>query len=99
MDRTPDANVVGRWSTNASFVVIAPNWIVTTRHQGDDDSLVNVTIDGNVYDCHYMPNGNGGPAGNADIRFVRLTKADGNDANLPHYATPYADSNEKSEKK
>ncbi len=85
----PDANVVGSWSDDASFVVIAPNWIVTTRHQGDDDSLTNVTINGVAYSCHYRPEWKGGPAGNADIRLVRLTKTDGNDANLAHYAKPY----------
>jgi len=90
----PDSNVVGAWGNNASFVVIAPNWVVTTRHQGDNDSLASVTINGIIYNCHYSPEWKGGPAGDADIRLVRLTKTDGNDANLFHYAEPYKDSNE-----
>jgi hypothetical protein len=83
----PDANVVGRWSSNASFVVIAPNWIVTTRHQ--NTSPATVTINGVSYTCTYKTEWTGGPAGNADFRLIRLTKADGNDANLTHYAKPY----------
>jgi hypothetical protein len=83
----PDANVVGRWSSNASFAVIAPNWIVTTRHQ--NTSPTTVTINGVSYTCHYnTTDWTGGPTGNADIRLIRLTK-DGNDANLANYAKPY----------
>jgi len=89
----PDANVVGRWSSNASFAVIAPNWIITTRHQ--NTSPATVTINGVSYTCHYNTTAwTGGPTGNADIRLIRLTKADGNDADLTHYARPYEDSNE-----
>jgi len=87
----PDANVVGRWGSNASFVVIAPNWIATTRHQGGSPS--SVIINGISYNCQSKNEWTGGPAqtppGIADIRLLRLTKTDGNDANLTHYARPY----------
>lgn len=83
----PDANVVGRWSSNASFVVISPNWIITTRHQ--NTSPATVTINGTSYTCTYKTEWTGGPTGNADIRLMRLTKSDGNDAGLVHYAKPY----------
>jgi hypothetical protein len=84
----PDANVVVRLSTNDSFVVIAPNWIITTRHQST--SPTTVLINGVSYTCNYNTTAwTGGPAGNADIRLIRLTKADGDDANLAHYARPY----------
>jgi len=92
----PDANVVGRWSSNASFVVIAPNWVATTRHQ--NTSPATVVITGISYMCHYRTEWTGGSAGNADIRLIRLTKADGSNANLPHYATPYENNDETGKK-
>lgn len=30
----PDPNTLGRWRSNASCVAVAPNYVVTTRHQG-----------------------------------------------------------------
>lgn len=88
----PDSNVVGRWSSNASFVVIAPNWIATTRHQGRSPSTV--TISGVPYVCYYKPEWTGGPLGNADIRLIRLTTADGKNPELAHYANPYMGTDE-----
>ena len=92
----PDPNVVGWWDINASFVVVAPNWIITTRHQNTSPSAV--TIAGVSYTCHYKDEWTGGPAekppGGADIRLVRLTTADGGNPNLANYASPYADTNE-----
>ncbi len=83
----PDSNVVGRWSYNASFVVIGPRWILTTRHQ--NTSPATVTIDGTVYACQYSSQWTGGQTGNADIRLVRITAIDGNEVSLAHYAEPY----------
>jgi hypothetical protein len=88
----PDSNVVVRWSSNASSVVIAPNWILTTRHQGTSPSTV--TIAGSTYRCHYKPEWTGGPAGDADIRLVRLTTPDDRNPNLPNYAPPYQTTDE-----
>jgi hypothetical protein len=91
MDR-PDANVVGRWSSNASFVVIAPNWIITTRHQKTFPATVNIAQV--PYACHYRTEWAGGPSGQADIQLVRLTTVDGRNPQLPHYASPHIDANE-----
>ena len=88
----PDSNVVGRWSSNATFVVVAPNWIVTTRHQITSPSTVN--IGGVSYTCHYKTEWTGGPSGNADIRLVRLTTTGGDNPQLAHYAAPYTGTNE-----
>jgi len=88
----PDPNVVGRWNADASFVVVAPNWLLTTRHQYHNPA--SVTIDGTIYTCHYNNLWSGGPQGNADIRLVRLTRADGTNPNLAHYAPPYPDDDE-----
>ena len=89
----PDPNVVGRWSSNASFVVVAPNWIITTRHQSTSPTIV--TIEGITYDCHYNSEWVGGSGGNADIQLIRLTTTDGGNPNLAHYASPYEGSDEK----
>ena len=88
----PDANIVGRWSSNATFVVIAPNWIVTTRHQNTFPS--NVIVSGVSYLCHYKGEWRGGPSGDADIQLVRLTGPAGENADLVHYAGPYSGTDE-----
>jgi hypothetical protein len=93
----PDSNVVGWWSSNATFVVVAPNWLITTRHQISQPATV--TIEANTYFCHYKDEWKGGPAenppGNADIQLIRLTTAEGGNPNLTHYASPYTNTNEK----
>ncbi|HUT28801.1 MAG TPA: hypothetical protein VMX13_03330 [Sedimentisphaerales bacterium] len=88
----PDSNVVGRWSSNATFVVVAPNWIITTRHQNTFPSTVN--IDGISYACHYKPEWTGGPSETADIQLVRLTTTDGDNPELVHYTGPYTGTDE-----
>ena len=90
-ERPPD-NVVGRWSYNASFVVIAPNWIITTQHQNTSPDTVE--INGAPYSCHYDSQWTGGPNGNSDIRLIRLTTPTGENADLPHYAPPYQGTDE-----
>lgn len=88
----PDSNVVGRWSNNASFVVIAPNWIITTRHQNTFPP--GVTIGGVSYVCHYKAEWTGGPLGDSDIQLVRLTTAGGGNPELAYYASPYMGTDE-----
>ena len=88
----PDSNVVGRWGNNVTFVVVAPNWIITTRHQNTFPSTV--SIGGVSYVCHYKTEWRGGPSGNGDIQLVRLTTADGYNPELVHYAGPYTDTDE-----
>ena len=87
----PASAVVGKWSSNASFVVVSPKWILTTRHQNTSPATVN--INAVTYNCIYNPLWIGGPTGNADIRLVRLKNSDGSDPNLV-YASPYTDTNE-----
>ncbi|MHB0946844.1 MAG: hypothetical protein ACYC3B_06705 [Sedimentisphaerales bacterium] len=87
----PASAVVGKWSSNASFVVVSPKWILTVRHQNTNPATVN--IDAVTYNCIYNPLWIGGPAGNADIRLVRLKNSDGSDPNLV-YAPLYTSTNE-----
>lgn len=75
----PNQLVVGRWLTNASYVVVAPNWIITTCHQGG--SPTTLTINSIDYTCTYDP---AWKDSSRDIRLVRLLKADGMKANLPY---------------
>ncbi len=42
----PSTGVVGRWGTNASCVAIAPNYVITTRHQGISSGT---TVE---FECH-----------------------------------------------
>ena len=88
----PDSNVVGRWSSNASFAVIGPRWLLTTRHQVT--SPATVTIGGVAYACQYSSQWTGGPTGDADIQLVRITAIDGSEVSLEHYAEPYARTDE-----
>ena len=79
----PDCNVVGRWSSNASCVVITPNHIITTRHQYGSASSP-VLIGGVTYtidDIWSHPT--------ADLRVVKLYSA-----NLSNYVALYSDTNE-----
>lgn len=87
----PNDNIVGRYGTNASLVVISPDYAITTRHQGDSGTIV---INGTTY---YDTNvAVGGPAGNADIRVIRLWKdaAHTLDANLSYFSGLYNGTNE-----
>ena len=88
----PANAVVGRWPDNASFVVVSPKWILTTRHQGTSPAAVD--INGVTYNCIYNTTyWTGGPTGNADIRLIRLKNTDGSDPNLA-YAAPYTTADE-----
>ncbi len=79
----PADGAVGRWVNNGSCVAVGPNYVITTRHQGFDPGYA-VWIGGVEYRTaeifnHYE----------ADIRVVRITKPDGQDANLSYYVAPY----------
>ena len=78
----PPDNVVGRWGTNASCVVIGPNVIITTCHQNgyEASSTSPVVINGTTYTVKdvYVP-----PSG-SDIRICTL-----NDANFSDYVGIY----------
>jgi hypothetical protein len=89
----PADQLIGRWSYNGSFVVIAPNWIIGTRHQGTRPDTVRIgEID---YTTEYSNAWTGGPdatassAGGMDFQLARLTAPDGSDANLTDFADIY----------
>jgi hypothetical protein len=71
-------NVVGRWSDNASAVAIAPNYIITTRHQNGGVGTT-VVFGGTSYvvDQEIL-------VGSADLRIARLANA-----NLTQYTPIY----------
>ena len=80
-ERPSDA-VVARWSDNASGVVIAPNYILTTAHQGLLVGNYFVNIAGTAYkfdpaDIRVHPT--------ADLRVVKITTLSGQPANLNTY--------------
>jgi hypothetical protein len=90
----PANTVVGRWSTNASFVVVAPRWIITTCHQNTNPATVD--INNTTYNCIYNAQWMGGPTGKVDMRLIRLKNLDGSDPNLA-YAPPYTVADEMSQ--
>jgi hypothetical protein len=72
-------NVVGRWDNNASAVAIAPNYVLTTRHQGGGvGSTVVLGVTSYVVDQEIL-------VGNADLRIARLANA-----NLTQYTPIYS---------
>ncbi len=76
----PHNDVIGRWGTNASCVVVGPNYIITTRHQTNDDNdvlSIPVVIGGVSYTINEFfthPT--------ADLRLVKL-----NHANFTEYVS------------
>jgi len=88
-----DASVVGEYSSNASFVVIDPNYILTTRHQGGDSpgTPLWLNINGTLTEFKtgtYYTNAS------ADIRVIQILNWDGTLANLQHYVAPYTGASE-----
>ena len=67
---TPSDAVIGEWGLNGCFVVVGPNHIITTRHQGG--TTPNVEIGDETYCTELVPGGTGGHQGTADIRILRL---------------------------
>jgi len=87
----PDNSVVGWWSYNASAVAIAPNYILTTCHQGGgvaEKTKVNFGgVDYKVVEVFQH--------GKADIRIARIVNWNtGADANLTSYVTYNSDQTE-----
>jgi len=90
----PPVSVVGRWGTNASCVAVAPNYVITTKHQGISAGTT-VEFDGVSYtidDYWDHPD----VANPVDPNFVRvdLRLAKLHAANLTEYVDVYGDSNE-----
>jgi hypothetical protein len=80
----PGNALIGRWGFSASFVVIGPNHIITTRHQVVWPT--SVVIDGVSYLTVPVAGGTGGPKARGDVQVVRITRSDGTDANLEDFA-------------
>ena len=81
----PSDAVMGRWGSNASCVVIGPNFVITTRHQGGGVGTA-VVVAGATYrvseviDSAY------------DLRLARLVRLDGSPADLTTFVPVYSGS-------
>ena len=74
----PGADLIGTADTQANCVVIAPNMIITTRHQGMN---TNIVINGVSYTAvETMPHAT------ADLRVSRIVDSNGDSANLTSWA-------------
>jgi hypothetical protein len=81
----PDANVVGRWGSNASCVAVSSNSVITTRHQGGDVNTP-VEIGGHTYLVSQIWSHS-----TADLRVAKLYGA-----NLTGFVSLYTNTNEQS---
>jgi hypothetical protein len=80
----PAASVVGRWGGNASAVAVAPNHILTTRHQGGGVGTM-VVFGGTTYEVAEIVN-----VEPADLRIARITTPGGaGPANLGAFTPLY----------
>jgi len=95
----PEANVVGRWGDNASCVVIAPNYIITTRHQsgGTDTAVVIGGVTYTIDDMWYHPDNPYPHPLYSDYKVVDLRIVKLHSANLESYVDLYTQRNEISE--
>ena len=89
-DRPAD-EVVGRWGSSGSCVVISPNHVLTTRHQGGGAGTT-VKIGGTNYKVAQISNISVGDP--ADLRVARVTTMDGQLANLTDYVPLYTGTQE-----
>ena len=97
----PDDNIAGRWITDinqthgrASCVVVSPNYIITTRHQGGGTSSV-IQIDDVSYSIDQIwnhPNNPNPVDPNYNIVDLRVVKL--HSGNLSDYVPLYTDTNE-----
>ena len=86
LDRPPDG-YVGSWGANASAVPIAPNYVITTRHQFVDPVSPNPTVKIAGVTYHFVEVA---AHPTADLRVARITLADNvTPANLSTYAALY----------
>ena len=88
---TPPPDVVGQWAYNGSLVVISPNHIITTRHQGGGVNS-SVFIGGVEYKVQQQY-----AHSSADIRVAKIVALDGSPANLGNYVSLYTATNENSQ--
>jgi hypothetical protein len=85
----PDSDIMGRWGENASCVAVAPNYVLTTTHQGGGIDTP-VTIGGVTYSIDKIVN-HPGVSNSVDPSFsvVDLRLAKLRNANLETYADLY----------
>lgn len=81
-DRPGDA-VIGRWGTNGSCVAVAPEYVITTAHQGGDAGTA-VVLGGVAYAIEGIVS-----HPTADLRVVKIRNTDGSPAALTDYAGLY----------
>ena len=86
-DRPADA-VIGRWGVNASCVAVSPDYVLTTTHQGGDTTTP-VVLGGVAYVIETITD-----HPTANLRVVKIKKADGSPANLAAYVGLYEASDE-----
>jgi hypothetical protein len=91
---TPSPDVTGRWLNNATFVVIGPNHILTTRHQGSDSATPVVEIAGEPYQVLPSSFGVGGPDHHGDLKVLQIERMDGQPANLTDFTPIYTNCDE-----
>jgi hypothetical protein len=84
----PSDDVLGRWGTNASCVVISGNEVLTARHPGGGVGTT-VQIAGVNYLVDQVTN-----IGVADLRIAVLTTTEGDPINLTDYVSLYSATNE-----
>ncbi|HOI56167.1 MAG TPA: hypothetical protein PLP01_13025, partial [Phycisphaerae bacterium] len=77
-DRPPDG-LVGRWGGSGSCVVVHPDWVIASIHQGGGVGTT-VQIDGVSYKVAEVQDSS------YDLRLARLVGLDGKPANLADYA-------------
>ena len=83
----PSGAVIGRWGANASAVAVAPNHILTTRHQGGGVGTT-VVFNGVNYEVAQEI-----IVGTADLRIARITTPGGGaPANLSAFVPVYSGS-------
>jgi hypothetical protein len=82
-DLHPPSEVVGRWASNATAVVIDPNHVLTANHPGGSIGT-RVTIGGVAYRVAAVTQ-----VGTADLRVCRLVRKNGKDADLSAYVSIY----------
>lgn len=83
----PSNFVVGRWSTNASCVAIAPDLILSVKHQGGDIGT-DIVLGSTTYKVSQLVNLS------VDLRVARITTQAGTAANLTEYAPLHTGTNE-----
>lgn len=90
----PANDVVGRWGENASCVAIAPNYVLTTRHQGGGVGTA-VEIGGVTYTVESVWNHpNRAHPTQPEYSVVDLRVAKLHSANLSEYVDLYTDTDE-----